>query len=389
MDRWRDVLMHDPKTQKKILGYLKESQEQMVSLLGEFTNIDSPSTSKQHLDRFSEALARVWRDAGAEVEVIEEAQNGNHLRVAWGSGDGQILALGHYDTVWDAGETVRRPFRLENGRAYGPGAYDMKGGIVETIFAVKALSALGIAPRSRLVVLHNSDEEIGSPSSRPVIEEEARKSKAVFVLEPSAQGGTLKTWRKGVGMFEVSIKGRAAHAGADYEKGASAIQEAAHQILYLHGLTDLKEGTTVNVGIIRAGTRSNVVADQADLKVDLRVKTMEAANWVVPKILGLKASDPRTTIAVKGGLNRPPMERNQKNLGLFQIAKAVGLEMGIELAESGTGGGSDGNFTSALGIPTLDGLGPVGDDAHAPGEYLLVASLPERAAVLAGLLAGV
>ena len=358
----------------------------MVSLLKDLTDLDSPSTSKEHLDRFSKALAQVWREAGARVEVIPQAENGDHLRVELGAGPEQILLLGHYDTVWDPGETSRRPFRVENGKAYGPGAYDMKGGIVEAVFAAKALSALGMSPKVRVVVLHNSDEEIGSPSSRSLIEEEARRSKAVLVLEPSAQGGALKTWRKGVGMFEVHITGRAAHAGADYEKGASAAQEAAHQILYLHGLTDLEEGTTVNVGVVNSGTRPNVVAEKAELKVDLRVKTAMAADRVIPKILGLVPVDPRVTVSVKGGLNRPPMERDPKNLALFQLAKAVGRAMGIELAESGTGGGSDGNFTSALGIPTLDGLGPVGDEAHAPSEYLIVDSLPERAAVLTGLL---
>lgn len=295
---------HSAESQKKILSFLKDSRGEMVSLLERLTNMDSPSTSKEDLDRFSASLAEVWREAGAAVQVIPQRENGDHLKVAWGEGDEQVLALGHMDTVWDPGETVRRPFRTENGKAYGPGAYDMKGGIVETVFAVKALSALGLRPGKRLVVLHNSDEEIGSPSSRPIIEEEARKSRAVLVLEPSAQGGALKTWRKGVGMFDVTIKGRAAHAGADYEKGASAVQEAAHQVLYLHSLTDLKEGTTVNVGILHAGTRRNVVADHATLGVDLRVKTIEAANWVLPKIAGLKSADPRISISVKGGLNR-------------------------------------------------------------------------------------
>ena len=243
------------------------------------------------------------------------------------------------DTVWDAGEASRRPFRVENGKAYGPGAYDMKGGIVEALHAVQALKAKAV-PGERVVILRNSDEEIGSPSSRPVIEEEALKSKAVLVLEPSAQGGALKTWRKGVGMFEVSIKGRAAHAGADFEKGASAAVEAAYQMLYLHGLTDLKDGTTVNVGTVRAGTRRNVVAEEAFLGVDLRVKTQEAADYVIPKIMGLKPVDPRVTISVKGELNRPPMERNQKNVALFRLAKAIGQDMGLELTESGTGGGS-------------------------------------------------
>jgi glutamate carboxypeptidase len=378
--------MHEASLQRKILEYLKNSQAEMLDLLRDLTNTDSPSTSKPHLDKCNEFLAKTWQDAGAKVSVIEQAQHGNHLKVEWGSGEGQILALGHYDTVWDAGETARRPFRVENGKAYGPGAYDMKAGIVELVFAVKALTALGLKPKSRLVVLHNSDEEIGSPTSRPVIEEEARKSNAVLVLEPSVFGGALKTWRKGVGMFEVTIKGRASHAGADYEKGASAIQEAAHQVLRLHALTDLEAGTTVNVGVLHAGTRSNVVAEEAVLKVDLRVKTQAEAERVVPQILGLKPVDARTTVTVTGGLNRPPMERNQKNLGLFEIARDLGAAMGIELIEGGTGGGSDGNFTSALGIPTLDGLGAVGDGGHARSEYVLVSSLPERAAVVAGLL---
>jgi len=290
------------------------------------------------------------------------------------------------DTVWDAGESERRPFKIENGKAYGPGAYDMKGGIVETLFAVKTLISLGATPQKKIVVLHNSDEEIGSPTSRPIIEKAALESDAVLVLEPSAQGGTLKTWRKGVGMFQVQISGRAAHAGADYEKGASAIEEAAHQIIHLHSLTDLDEGVTVNVGTAHAGSRANVIADNAILDIDVRVKTAEATSWLLPKINGLKAFDPRCVVTVSGGINRPPMERNPKNVGLFQIAKAIGAMMGVHLEESGSGGGSDGNFTSALGIPTLDGLGPVGDEAHSLGEYVLVRSLPERAAVVAGLL---
>lgn len=372
--------------QKEILQNMREAQEEMVSVLRDLTNLDSPSTDKVHVDKLSSFLARKWEETGASVRFIEQERYGNHLRVEWGEGAEQILILCHMDTVWDAGEASRRPFRVENGKAYGPGAYDMKGGIVEALYAVKALKAKGLSPAERVVILHNSDEEIGSPSSRPVIEEEALKSKAVLVLEPSAQGGALKTWRKGVGMFEVSIKGRAAHAGADFEKGASAAVEAAYQMLYLHGLTDLKDGTTVNVGTVRAGTRRNVVAEEAFLGVDLRVKTQEAADYVIPKIMGLKPVDPRVTISVKGELNRPPMERNQKNVALFRLAKAIGQDMGLELTESGTGGGSDGNFTSALGIPTLDGLGPVGDDAHSAGEYLLVDSLVERGAVVAGLL---
>lgn len=372
--------------QKEILSYLRSRQNEMVELLGKFTDTDSPSTDKPHTDRFANLVAGEWKALGANVTILPQEEYGNHVKAEWGTGDESILVLCHMDTVWDAGETKKRPFRVADGKAYGPGAYDMKTGIVQALFAVRALNELGLSPKKRIVVLHNSDEEIGSLSSRPIIEEEAKKSAAVLVLEPSVRGGALKTWRKGVGRFTISIKGRASHAGADYEKGVSAIQEAAHQILFLHGLTNLEEGTTVNVGVARAGTRSNVVAEQAVLDVDIRVKTMEAAKEVVSKIQGLKPVDPRITISVEGGLNRPPMERNEKNLRLFRLAQAIGSEMGIELTESGTGGGSDGNFTSALGIPTLDGLGAVGDDGHAVTEYTLISSLPDRAAVIAGLM---
>ncbi|HOP70116.1 MAG TPA: M20 family metallopeptidase [Bacillota bacterium] len=373
-------------SQRRVLEHLKGYQEQMIDLLEVFTNTDPPSTDKAHMDKFAGLVARKWEELGAEVTILEQAKQGNHVKAEWGQGDENILLLCHMDTVWDVGETKKRPFRVEDGKAYGPGVYDMKAGIVQAIFAVKTLQDLGLAPGKRIVVLHNSDEEIGSPSSRPVIEEEARKAAAVLVLEPTALGGSLKTWRKGVGSFTVSIKGRAAHAGADYEKGVSAITEAAHQILRLHGFTDLDAGTTVNVGVINAGTRPNVIAEQATLQVDLRVKTMDAANQVIPKILGLEPVHPEITLEVKGELNRPPMERTEGNLRLFRLAQEIGREMGLELTESGTGGGSDGNFTSALGIPTLDGLGAVGDGAHALTEHVILSSLPERAAIVAGLL---
>lgn len=372
--------------QVEILSYLRSCQDEMIEVLGKFTDTDSPSTDKPYMDRFAELVADEWKSLRANVTILPQEKYGNHVKAEWGSGSQSILVLCHMDTVWDAGETKKRPFRVQGGKAYGPGAYDMKAGIVQGLFAVRALVNMGLTPDKRIVVLHNSDEEIGSPSSRPIIEEEAKKAAAVLVLEPSARGGALKTWRKGVGDFTVSIKGRASHAGADYEKGISAITEAAHQILRLHTLTDLEEGTTVNVGVIKAGTRSNVVAEEAVLDVDIRVKTMDAAQRIVPKIQALKPIDPRISLSIEGGLNRPPMERSDKNLHLFKLAQAVGSEMGMELVESGTGGGSDGNFTSALGIPTLDGLGAIGDDGHAVTEYVLVSGLPDRAAVLAGLM---
>jgi glutamate carboxypeptidase len=371
---------------KKILARIESYQDEMVSTLEVLVNTDSPSTNKARMDEFSELVARLWESVGAKVTILPQETYGNHVKVEWGSGDETVLVLCHMDTVWDEGETKKRPFRIEDGKAYGPGVYDMKAGIVEALFAVRALVDLGLTPNKKIVVLHNSDEEIGSLSSRKLIEEEAKHSSAVLVLEPSARGGTLKTWRKGVGSFTFTIKGRASHAGADYEKGVSAIKEAAHQILRLHDMTDLQEGTTVNVGVVRGGTRPNVVAETAVLEVDLRVKTMLAAERVVPAILGTQPIDPSATICVEGGLNRPPMERTEGNLRLFRLAQEIGRKMGIELEESGTGGGSDGNFTSALGIPTLDGLGAVGDDAHAVTEYTVLSSLPERAALVAGLM---
>lgn len=373
-------------TSMKIFESMKNDLPEMVSTLETITNIDSPSTDKACIDHLVTVLDKLWQDAGCSTRIIPESEMGNHLRVEWGSGEKQILLLCHMDTVWDKGEASKRPFRTENGRAFGPGVYDMKAGIIEALFAVKTLTKLGLKPSKKIVILHNSDEELGSPTSRAYIEEEAKKSQAVLVLEPSASGGKLKTWRKGVGMFQINITGRAAHAGSDYEKGVSAISEAARQVIYLHNLTDLKAGTTVNVGVIGGGSRSNVVADNAFLDVDIRVKTMDAATELISKMQGLKPLDPRTSITVKGGLNRPPMERNSKNLALFQLARSIGIEMGLDLLESGTGGASDGNFTSALGIPTLDGLGAVGDGGHALSEYIEITSLAERGALVAGLM---
>lgn len=370
---------------RDLLGFLRSKEPEMVSLLEQFTNMDSPSTSKEHTDRFASAVAEEWRYLGADVTVLPQEVRGNHVRAEWGKGEDQILLLCHMDTVWNPGEAARRPFRIEGSKGFGPGAFDMKAGIVQGLFAVQALAELGLTPNHRLVILHNSDEEIGSPSSRPIIEEEAKKSRAVLVLEPST-GGALKTWRKGVGGFRVTIQGKSAHAGADYEKGVSAVVEAAHQILYLSGLTDLDEGTTVNVGVVQAGSRTNVIAEQAVLSVDLRVKTLEAGARIAPKIANLKPVDPRVSVSVTGGINRPPMERNHDTLALFQLARSVAAEIGIDLEESGTGGGSDGNFTSALGIPTLDGLGGVGDNAHSLDEWVLLPTMPQRSALLAGLL---
>jgi glutamate carboxypeptidase len=247
------------------------------------------------------------------------------------------------------------------------------------------LRALGKLPRG-LTVLLNSDEEAGSVSSRDLIQKEAAAASAVLVLEPSLPGGVLKTARKGTGRFTVKAIGRAAHAGVDPERGINAIEEIAHQVLELQRLSAPDRGTTVTVGMIQGGTRVNVVPAAAAVEVDLRISTMEAAERIAGILRGLKSHIPGTRIEIRGGINRPPMERTADTARLFSLAKTIGSELGLDLQEGSTGGASDGNFTSALGIPTLDGLGPIGDNAHSPDEFVETTSLPGRAALLAGLI---
>lgn len=369
-----------------VLKYMKDNTPAMLDMLKEVVELESPSTDKAATDKLAAYLRDKFAGLGCKAELIPQTDRGNHVRVEWGEGDQQILVLCHMDTVWAVGEVAKRPFKIEGDKAYGPGIMDMKAGIVHTYFAIKALSDLGIKPQKRITVILNSDEEIGSPTSRPLIEEEARKSAYALVLEPSVPpNGAIKTFRKGVGMFEVLVTGRAAHAGADPEKGRSAIEEMAHQIIKLHGMTNFKTGTTVNVGVVSGGTRSNVVAAEARAQVDLRVASMEEAQKVVSEILNLKPVLEGTTIKVTGGLNRPPMERTPKIVDMYMRAKALAEELGFDLPESGTGGGSDGNFTAALGTPTLDGLGAYGAGGHSVDEWISIPHMPERAALLARL----
>jgi glutamate carboxypeptidase len=276
---------------------------------------------------------------------------------------------------------------VENGLAYGPAIFDMKAGITIALYALKGLKALGLTPPRTVHLLCNTDEEVGSLSSRQLIEEEARKSDYALCMEPPIPPqGALKTFRKGVGRFDLKITGKAAHAGADHQKGISAIQELAHQILKLHSLTNYEKGTTVNVGVISGGSRPNVVAESAQAEIDLRVSTKGEGEKVTREILSLQSVVPGTQLTVTGGLNRPPMERTPTIVKLFQQAQAIGKELGLELTEAGTGGGSDGQFPAALGIPTLDGLGCPGDGGHAVTEHIIIQHLPERAALLASLL---
>ncbi len=377
---------------RDLLRALRAQQPQMLRLLRRLVQIESPSLEKAAVDRLGRFLAAEWRRRGAQVRRLRQRQRGNHLQASvWlghGRPAGQLLVLGHLDTVYPLGTLRRMPFRVAGGRVYGPGVYDMKAGLVMALFAVDALKRLHIAPRKRLVFLFTSDEEIGSDSSRRWIEAEARRSDAVLVLEPSAgRDGRLKTARKGVGLWTVTAHGRAAHAGINPQDGVNAIHELALQIARIARFHQPRRGITVNVDVIAGGTRPNVIAERATAEVDVRVWRLADAARLARQFRALRPVLRGARLEVRGELNRPPLERTREVVHLFRHAQRLAREMELELKEASTGGGSDGNLTAALGIPTLDGLGAVGDGAHSPNEFIDARSLPERAALLAGLLA--
>ncbi|WP_339185673.1 M20 family metallopeptidase [Brevibacillus sp. FSL K6-6036] len=368
-----------------IQSYLKEREHLILSDLERVVQAESPTHDKAAVDRCGEVFQELFRQhLGLSAEVIPMEKTGNHLRYQYGDGSEQILIMGHIDTVWDIG---RLRYRLEGNKAYGPGIFDMKGGIIQALWALKACKDLGIALNKKVVFLLTSDEETGSDTSRSLIEEEAARSAAALVPEPAvAVSGALKTARKGVGQFTMTITGKAAHAGNHHEDGISAVEEMAHQILNLHALTDYAKGTTVNVGIASGGSRSNVVAEQARLDIDVRISSMAEAERVQAAINGAKPKLPGIKLETDGGLNRPPMERTVQTARLFALANQCADELGFTLTEASVGGGSDGNFTAALGIPTLDGLGAVGDGPHAEYEHVVIDHLAQRSALLALLL---
>jgi glutamate carboxypeptidase len=302
--------------------------------------------------------------------------------------EGQILALGHSDTVWPLGTLKTMPFRQARRRLWGPGVLDMKAGLVFFVFAMRILRELNVPVRRRVTLQVNSDEEIGSPSSRKLTEAAAKQSVAVLVLEPgTGLDGKLKTARKGVGDYRVTVRGRAAHAGLDFEKGANAVVEMARQIERIASFTRLVRGISVSPGVIQGGTRSNVVPAECHVDIDIRAPRAADAQYLERCFASLKPFDKRCTLEVTGGLNRPPMERSAGTRRLFQTAHALAQELGVALEESSSGGGSDGNFTAALGVPTLDGLGAVGEGAHAPHESILIDRIADRTALLAKLVA--
>lgn len=371
----------------RVLAFLRSHQEDMVALLKRLVEMESPTDDKPALDRLGAFLTGEIQGLGGQVEVLAQSQAGNHILGRWGADPGGALLLCHMDTVWQLGALAERPIRVEGDRLHGPGAFDMKGGIANALWAMRALHALDLQPERRVTLLLTSDEETGSLTSRPIIEAEAQEHDVVFVLEPAQPPhGSIKTWRKGVGMYRIDVTGRSAHAGADHEKGINAIEELAHQILLIQNLTDYAAGTTLNVGVVEGGTRSNVVPERASAQVDLRVMNTEESLRVDRQLHGLRPHLDGTTLEVSGGINRPPLVRTPEIAALYVHATELAADMGFSLTEAGSGGGSDGNFTAALGIPTLDGMGVVGDGAHAAHEHVLVTSMPERAALLAAIL---
>jgi glutamate carboxypeptidase len=354
----------------------------MLEALERLVKAESPSLDKALCDRCADLVLELFADHPAARMVRHRRESaGDHLVIHLGEGPQPVLLLLHYDTVWPQGTLARLPFRVDGDRVQGPGTYDMKAGIVEAAFALKRTR-----PRRPVVALATSDEEVGSQSSRELIEGLGRQAAAVLVLEPATTGGAIKTARKGVADFTLRVEGRAAHAGVEPEKGVSAIDELARQVLRVRALADPGKGTTVNVGVISGGTRPNVVAAHAEAKIDVRIASAAEAERIVGAIHGLRPENAGARLWVEGGMDRPPMERTEGVARLAAIAQSLAGELGFELPESSTGGASDGNFTAALGIPTLDGLGPDGGGAHADSEHFLVGSWLARTKLLCRLL---
>jgi glutamate carboxypeptidase len=376
------------------LAYFNKRRDEIVATIRELVEIESPSDNKAAVDRVAEAVAEKFSRLGGEVRFHRVKDFGSHLQVNFGGKSAKpVLLLGHYDTVYPLGTLATMPCRIEHNKLTGPGVLDMKSGIGLMLHAIAALQewnnneARSGGLLRPVTVLLVSDEEIGSNSSRAITEALAKRAAAVLVLEPSyGRQGAAKTARKGVGEYLVNVTGKAAHAGLDFQKGVNAILELARQIEKVSRFTEMKKGLTVNVGVVSGGSRTNVVPAEAMAKVDVRIARLKDAAGIDKKMRGLRPFNRKCKVEITGGINRPPMERTAGVAALYRQASAIARELGWKLDEAAVGGGSDGNFTAGLGIPTLDGLGGIGDGAHASHEHILISELPRRAALIAGLI---
>jgi glutamate carboxypeptidase len=382
--------MPDTNYPKEFLRALKPRLPEMLSTLQRLVLAESPSLEKEPADRCCDIVAAEWHKRGASVERIVQKVRGDQLRITWwpqkSRPTGQLLVLGHYDTVYSSGSLAKMPFRVSGGKAYGPGIFDMKAGLTQALFALDALQQTKVPLRHRLVFLWTSDEEIGSDASRKLIETEARRSDAVFVLEPSlGPKGLLKTARKGVGEAEIIVHGRASHAGLAPQEGINAIHELSRQLARIQEWNDPRRGVTINADVIEGGTRVNVIAERARAALDLRALRISDMRSIERRLHALRPILPGAKLEVRGGFNRAPLER-KSSAALFTKAKALAAQMGLSIGECTAGGGSDGNLTAAVGVPTLDGLGAVGHGAHSKNEHILINTMPVRTALLAALL---
>lgn len=368
----------------------KLDAEQLVEGIREWVEIESPTTEPAQVNRLMDLVEGQLKATGAEVERIAGSNGfGDHLRARspWGGAEPGILVLSHLDTVHPMGTLAGRlPFRIEGNKVYGPGIADMKGGAFMGFNALRLLAGDGDAPPLPATFIYTSDEEVGSDTSRAIIEEAARNCKYVLVTEPGRNGGSVVTARKGTGRFDLKITGRPSHSGAAHDKGRSALKELAHQILALEAMTDYERGITVNVGVVSGGTRPNVVPEHAAAELDIRVNTMETAEEMVERVLALQPVGPDVKVEVSGGMNRYPYVKSPGIDALYHHAKGLAEEIGLSLPETATGGGSDGNFTAVLGVPTLDALGADGYGGHTHEEHIFLDKLVPRQTLLMRLL---
>jgi glutamate carboxypeptidase len=370
---------------KETAAHFENQKQQMISNLYEWVQMESPTSDKASVDKFGRLVAAKFEDIGMSIEWKEETDRGSHLIARWGSRHGQLLMIGHLDTVWELGTLQRIPCEIDDEIGRGPGIFDMKAGLLIALYALRLIREQHL-DKYPITFLATSDEEEGSASSRDLIEQEARNARAAFILEPGGPNNSLKTKRRGVGRYTVKAHGRAAHAGVEPEKGVNAIEELSHQIIELQSWNHMRSGISVNAGLIKGGTRTNVIPEEAEAIIDVRCDSMEDVKWLAGQFATLTPKNQESRITVEGGVDRPPLERTEKVLKLYEQAKTIGRAMDYSLSEFWTGGGSDGNLTAALGVPTLDGLGAEGGGAHAVTEHILTGSLSKRATLLYHLI---